>query len=202
MFNRIKQKMNEGFTLVEILIVVVIIGILAAVAVPTYLNYVKKSRGSEAGVYLNTIYKQAAVYYTEEGEVPGNLEDMKALGLLSLDAKAEEQWTFDLSQLERNEDEGVSGDFKGIITATSTEEMDGGAGEVVEFNVETGEYCGYGHGECGSYNNKRHYAAPKARNQGRPTSEDDCSNQGGIWFTNYYYDGICISEKEYRSFRD
>ena len=91
----------------------------------------------------------------------------------------------------------------GIIVATSTEEMDGGAGEVVEFNAETGEFCGYGHAECsGNYNDKRYYAEPKGRKQGRPTNEDDCNNQGGIWFTNYYYDGICISEKEYRSFRD
>ena len=149
MFNRIKQKMSEGFTLVEILIVVVIIGILAAVAVPTYLNYVKKSRGGEAELYINTIFKQAAVYYTEEGEVPANLDEMKDVNLLSLDPKAELTWTFDLAQLEApSGEDGDSAGLKGKITATSTEEMDGGAGELVEFNAETGEFCGYGHAEC------------------------------------------------------
>ena len=122
---------------------------MAAVAVPTYLNYVKKSRGGEAELYINTIFKQAAIYYTNEGSVPTTLDEMKDINLLSLDPKAELTWTFDLSQLEEPTDEaGDSAGLRGKITATSTEEMGGGAGETVEFNAETGEFCGYGHKEC------------------------------------------------------
>ena len=54
-FNNIKKKITEGFTLVEILIVVVIIGILASVAIPTYMKYVERGYASDAKVQIKNI---------------------------------------------------------------------------------------------------------------------------------------------------
>ena len=49
-------KNNKGFTLVELMIVVAIIGILAAVAIPQFDKYQAKSRASEARLNLTSIY--------------------------------------------------------------------------------------------------------------------------------------------------
>ena len=50
-----KNKFLEGFTLVEILIVVVIIGILATVAIPVYFSYVERGYASDAKVQIKNI---------------------------------------------------------------------------------------------------------------------------------------------------
>ena len=57
---------KEGFTLIELMIVVAIIGILAAIAIPAFVNYVKRSKTSEASANLKALFTGAAAYYEQE----------------------------------------------------------------------------------------------------------------------------------------
>src|SRR5262245_22895865 len=56
---------QKGFTLIELMIVVAIIGILAAIAVPNFLSYQAKSRQSEVKLHLGAIATAAIVYNAE-----------------------------------------------------------------------------------------------------------------------------------------
>ena len=67
-----KAQMQKGFTLIELMIVVAIIGILAAVALPAYQDYTKRAHVSE-GLSLAAGLKTAATeYYSSEGKWPAN----------------------------------------------------------------------------------------------------------------------------------
>ena len=57
------NRTRKGFTLIELMIVVAIIGILAAIAIPAFIKYVKQSKTSEAGMNLKTLSDGAAAYY-------------------------------------------------------------------------------------------------------------------------------------------
>ena len=69
--NRIlRNKTERGFTLIELMIVVAIIGILAAVAIPKFLDYMKKGKRTEAELNLNAINKAADSEYSENTTYP------------------------------------------------------------------------------------------------------------------------------------
>ncbi len=68
--NKLLSK-KEGFTLIELMIVVAIIGILAAIAIPAFINYVKRSKTSEAGANLKSLFQGAAAYNEAENWAQG-----------------------------------------------------------------------------------------------------------------------------------
>lgn len=66
----------NGFTLVELMIVIAIIGILAAVAIPNYRKYQAKSKTSEAKIQLSAIYMSEISFQGEADVFASCLSDM------------------------------------------------------------------------------------------------------------------------------
>lgn len=61
------MKNKKGFTLVELVIVIIIVGILSVVAVPIYRGYTVRAMASEGKALMGSINAAEAVYYTQWG---------------------------------------------------------------------------------------------------------------------------------------
>ena len=61
-----KLRTGKGFTLIELMIVVAIIGILAAVAIPAFMKYIRRSKTTEATMNIRKIFDSSVSYFAAE----------------------------------------------------------------------------------------------------------------------------------------
>jgi prepilin-type N-terminal cleavage/methylation domain-containing protein len=76
-FKTKKSKFKGGFTLLELMLVVIIIGLLAVVAIPVYRNVITKTRASKAQHAISLIAHAQQIYHDEEGEYLDNLAELQ-----------------------------------------------------------------------------------------------------------------------------
>ena len=105
-----KQKKQQGFTLIELMIVVAIIGVLSAVAIPAYKSYVTKSELASGATTVRNLLTNIDMFQQENGTYVGmTLADvgasqtMSGLGDLALTnltvSSAKATFTFDNSSV-------------------------------------------------------------------------------------------------------
>jgi len=81
---RASSKAQQGFTLLELMIVMIIIGILAAIAVPAYLQSVRKAKEAVLREDLHVMRSAIDAYTVDKQKAPQALDDLLQAGYLKV----------------------------------------------------------------------------------------------------------------------
>jgi len=124
---------NKGFTMVELMIVVIIVGILTAVGVPLYLNYVQDAKVASAKTLVSSIVTAEKLYFQKTGTfvnvTDALFEGDPTLNPINVDVRdATQFWTVSVSGATVDgftvnidgKDAGDEGDYTDIAGVTYT----------------------------------------------------------------------------------
>jgi len=80
MLQKLTKRNQEGFTLIELMIVIAIIGILAAIAIPNFISYRRRAYNSAANADIKNLYTSAQAYFTDHPSSAPDLPDLVTYG--------------------------------------------------------------------------------------------------------------------------
>lgn len=121
------MKTQAGYTIIEVMIVIVILGILASIAAPQYRDYTIKARVTECVNKFAPVKTAVDLYFNENGELPTALTDLSAVSQTPTDYAGDYVATVDLSDV-------------GVCTCTLSDAgaLGGAAGRTVVFTPTVG----------------------------------------------------------------
>ena len=135
MFSRARNR--KGFTLIELMIVVVIIGILAALAIPRFMRTSGKAKKAEAKTVLKQLFQLESAYYQEHDAfiAAANTAALVATNLGFDDPGADARYSYSVT--------AAGATFTATATELADADQDGTAGETLTMDqdgVEGGDW--------------------------------------------------------------
>ena len=109
-WSKLLRKHEQGFTLIELMVVVIIIGILVAIAVPLYGGVQARARDNACMANVRTLNGAVAMFQAEEDEYPGTVDELVDAGFIQEEPACPNDGEYEIVQ------EGGDGEYVVICT--------------------------------------------------------------------------------------